>query len=114
MAAARRGFLKAVAIAPLTPAALVRAQAPPPPAAGAPAAPVPASGSEAIADALTEVVRREHGARLDAEALARIRKRILRRLEGAERLRRAARLGNGDGPVTAFDPLPPGAPEQRR
>lgn len=115
MAAARRGFLKAVAIAPLTPAALVAAQATPAgPAAGGPAAVPPASRSEEIAEALTEVVRREHGARLDAEALARIRKRIARRLDGAERLRRAARLGNADEPVTAFDALPPAAPEQRR
>jgi hypothetical protein len=116
MAAARRGFLKAVAIAPLTPAALVAAQAPAAgPAAGGPAVvPPPASRSDEIAEALTEVVRREHGARLDAGALARIRKRIARRLDGAERLRRAARLGNADEPVTAFDALPPAAPEQRR
>ncbi len=115
MAAARRGFLKAVAIAPLTPAALVAPQAPAAPAAGAPAAALtPPSRSEALAEALTEAVRREHGAKLDADALARIRKRIARRLDDVERLRRAARLGNADEPVTAFDAVPPAAPEQRR
>ncbi len=113
MAAARRGFLKAVALAPLAPAALAAPQAPP--AASGGVAPAPAAtGVEAMAEALTEVVRREHGSRLDAEALARIRKRIARRLEGAERLRRAAQLGNGDAPVTTFDPMPPSAPAEQR
>ncbi len=114
MAAARRGFLKAVALAPLAPAALAAPQTPPPASSGG-AAPSPApSGFDAIAEALTEAVRREHGARLDADALVRIRKRIARRLEGAERLRRAAQLRNADPPVTTFDPAPPSAPAEQR
>lgn len=113
MAAARRGFLKAVALAPLAPAALAAPQAPPAAPGGGAATPAP-SGVDAIAEALTEAVRLEHGAWLDAEALARIRKRIARRLEATERLRRAARLGNADAPVTTFDPMPPSAPAERR
>ena len=92
MAAGRRGFLKAVAIAPLTPVALAEAEVQP--AAG--------RGADALADALAEAVRREHGAHLDADGLARVRKQIASNLESAARLRAAARLGNADEPVTLF------------
>ena len=91
MAAGRRGFLKAVAIAPLTPAALAGAEVPP-----------AAAGDNPVADALAEAVRREHGAHLDADGLARVRKEIASSLESAARLRAAARLGNADEPATLF------------
>ena len=91
MAAGRRGFLKAFAIAPLTPVALAEAEV-------QPAAP----GADTLADALAEAVRREHGAHLDADGLARVRKQIASSLESAARLRAAARLGNADEPVTLF------------
>lgn len=117
MVTARRGFLKTVAIAPLAPGALVALRessaAPPSPpatavAAGAQATPSPA---ETVAEALSEAVRREHGAHLDAEGLARVKKEIANSLDAASRLRQAARLANADEPVTLFRAVPPGAPE---
>jgi hypothetical protein len=96
VAAARRGFLKAVAIAPLAPGVLAAAQDP------------PAARAEAgVADALAEAVRCEHGAHLDADGLARVRKEIASSLDAAARLRRAAALHNADEPVTLFQALPP-------
>jgi hypothetical protein len=102
VAAGRRGFLKAVAIAPLTPVALAGAEVPP-----------AASGDNAVAEALAEAVRREHGAQLDADGLARVRKEIASSLESAARLRAAARLGNADEPVTLFSATPPVSGEGR-
>jgi hypothetical protein len=111
VAAGRRGFLKAVAIAPLSPVALAGAEVPP-------VAPPVAPGDNAVADALAEAVRREHGAHLDADALARVRKEIASSLESAARLRAGARLGNADEPVTLFSATssvtPPLSGEGRR
>jgi hypothetical protein len=96
VAAARRGFLKAVAIAPFVPVA------PAPAAAGAGATPAADTGAGGVAEALAEAVRREHGAHLDADALARVKKEIAASLDSAARLRRAVALGNADEPVTLF------------
>lgn len=105
---ARRSFLKALALAPLAPEALAapqKAPAPPSPAP-APALPAPATGTatgtEAVAEALTEAVRREHGAHLDAAGLEAVKKEIARSLDGAAKMRAALPLANGDQPVTLF------------
>jgi hypothetical protein len=55
-----------------------------------------------VAEALTEAVRREHGAHLDPASLEAVRKEITRSLESAARMRSALRLGNGDEPATLF------------
>jgi len=105
---ARRSFLKALALTPLAPAALAAAPAalaqPPAAAAPVPAAPVaPApTGTDAVAEALAEAVRREHGAHLDAADIEAVKKEIARTLESAQRMRSALRLGNADEPVTFF------------
>ena len=96
----RRDFLKSVALVPLAPAALAP-QAPPPVAPATPA------GTEAVAEALAEAVKRQFGAYLDADELQAVRKKLLRTLERAERLRKAARLGNADEPVGRFEAVPP-------
>ena len=93
MTTPRRGFLKSLAVAPLAPAAL-RPQVPVP-------TPVPV-GHEAVAEALAEAAKREFGAHLDAADLDAVKKELARNLESAERLRRAARLGNADEPVNLF------------
>ena len=104
----RRSFLKALALTPLAPAALAAAAVPPAPAApaGAPAPPSPPAppptGTDAVAEALAEAVRREHGAHLDAAAVEAVKKEIASSLEGAARMRSALRLGNTDEPVTSF------------
>jgi len=107
VAAARRGFLKAVATLPLATPALA-AQAPP---AAPSAAPEPADSS--LAAALAEAVRREHPDRLDPAALAEVRRLIARALERASHLCRAARLTNADPPVTTFSPHAPEAETPR-
>jgi hypothetical protein len=99
----RRSFLRALALTPLAPAVLAGgapAQAPAPPVPAPPAP--PPSGTDAVAEALSEAVRREHGADLDAAALEAVRKEIARSLESARRMRSALRLGNADEPVTSF------------
>jgi hypothetical protein len=101
MPPARRGFLKSVAALPLAPSALAP-QAPPAAAPGAPPA-----GNEAVAEALTEAVRRQFGAHLEAGELAAVKKELTQNLERGERLRRGARLGNPDGPVSRFEARPP-------
>jgi hypothetical protein len=106
VAAARRGFLKAVAIAPLAGALA------PVPASALPAVAEPAGPD--VAEALAEAVRREHGAQLDADGLARVKKEIADSLESAARLRRAAPLHNADDPVTLFHAVPDTAGEGRR
>jgi len=123
MTTPRRGFLKSLAAVPLAPAAIgpqaapAPAPAPPPAPAPAPAPPpaaAPASptGHEAVAEALAEAVKREFGARLDAVELVAVKKQLARNLEGAARLRQAARLGNGDEPVNRFEARPPAPPER--
>lgn len=101
---ARRSFLKALAVAPLAPEALAPPRKPPTPAhpAVAPAPPAPAIGAEAVAEALTEAVRREHGAHLDAAGLVAVKKGIARSVEAAARMRAALPLANADQPVTLF------------
>ena len=108
MPADRRLFLKALAIAPLAPRALAPAPASAPLPATAPAV------TETVADALAEAARREFGAHLDPGELAAVRLEIARSLEGAARLRAAARLRNGDEPVCLFDPRPPQAEGRAR
>jgi hypothetical protein len=107
MTTKRRGFLKSLALAPLVPAALAP-QAAPPPGATAP----PLDGGAAVAEALTEVVRREFGVHLDAAELDAVKKEIASSLESAARLRREARLVNADEPVSGFEARPPATPER--
>jgi hypothetical protein len=90
----RRAFLESLAVVPLVPVA------------GAPPAAATA-GHEAVAEALAEAVKRQFGAHLDADELQAVRKKLLRNLERAERLRKAAGLGNADGPVNQFEAVPP-------
>ena len=65
-----------------------------------------------MAEALTEAVRREFGAHLDAAELDAVKKELARNLESAARLRQAARLVNADEPVSRFEARPPAAPEK--
>ena len=97
---ARRSFLKALAAAPLAPAALAAEPPSTPPAAAPPAA--AASSAEGVAEALAEAVRREHGEHLDAAGLEAVRKQIARSLENAARMRRALPLASGDQPIPFF------------
>jgi hypothetical protein len=98
----RRAFLEGLAVAPLAPAAFASPAVPEPPPAGAAAM----AGPEAVAETLAEAVKRQYGAHLDADELQAVRKRILRNLERADRLRKAAGLGNADEPVTRFEAVP--------
>lgn len=111
MTTPRRGFLKCLAVAPLTPGALAPQAAPvPAPAPPPAAAPAPPTGHEAVAEALAEAVRREFGAHLDTAELEAVRKELRAGLERGGRLRKAARLSNADEPVNRFEARPPGAP----
>jgi hypothetical protein len=110
----RRAFLKAMAGAPLLPAALVPvafAQAPSP-------APTPVASPDApapMAQALAEAARQRFGAHLGPGDLEEIAKTIDGNLKAAERLRVLA-LGNADEPVTVFEARPRkrrGAPDAR-
>jgi hypothetical protein len=94
----RRAFLGALAAAPAVPFAL---EAPP---AGAPSP----SSQEGVADALAQAAKRESGAELEGKDVEAVRRQIARGLEAADRLRAAARLENGDGPVNRFEARPPG------
>ena len=98
----RRGFLKALAVAPVARGAL-GSQSPPPPA-GTPAA---VSPSDSVSEALAEAVRRQFGAHLDAAELEQVRRELERNRSAAERLRAATRLVNADEPVTRFEARPP-------
>jgi hypothetical protein len=105
----RRAFLGTLAVAPLVPSAL-----------GPPAAPVaatdaaPPAGREAVADALAEALKREFGAQLDESELPEVKKKLLRNLERAERLRKAAWLANADEPVGRFEAAAPATKGGRR
>ncbi len=103
----RRGFLKALALAPVvTPGALGPQSALPPAATKAPDV-----ASDAVAEALAEAVRRQFGDHLGAAELEEVRREIERNRRAAERLRAAARLTNADDPVGRFEarpPVPPG------
>lgn len=115
MTTPRRGFLKSLAVAPLAPAAIAPQAAPapapaPPPAPPPAAAPTPPTGHEAVAEALAQAVKREHGAHLDAAELEAVRKELRAGLERGERLRKTARLSNADDPVNRFEARPAGAP----
>jgi hypothetical protein len=105
----RRAFLGSLAVAPLVPAALASQAVPAPPSTTA-----PASGHDGVAEALAEAVKRKFGAHLDASELEAVKKKLLLNLERAERLRRAARLGNADEPVNRFEAVPPGPRGARR
>jgi hypothetical protein len=99
MPVARRRFLLSVAAVPLAPAAVE------PQGASAPA-PTP-EGKEGVAEALAEAVKRQFGAHLDAAEIEAVKKELARGLERGERLRKGARLGNADEPVTLFEARPP-------
>ena len=99
----RRGFLKALAVAPVLTSGPLGPQSTAPPAA----MPATAAASDPVAEALTEAVRRQFGAHLDAAELEEVRREIERNRRAAERLRAAARLANGDDPVTRFEARPP-------
>ncbi|HSD28571.1 MAG TPA: hypothetical protein VLL75_14810 [Vicinamibacteria bacterium] len=99
MPVARRGFLMSVAALPLAPAAVGPQGAPGPAAAR--------EGKEAVAEALAEAVKRQFGAHLDAAELETVKKELAQGLERGERLRKGARLGNADGPVSLFEARPP-------
>lgn len=109
MSAPRRRFLKSLAAAPLLPAAIAEAQAPP--AAQPAPSPVPAPAAVApdpVADALTEVVRLRYGAHFEGtDDLDTVRGEIARNQRSATRLR-ALGLRNGDEPVTVFSARLPG------
>ena len=102
MAALRRGFLKALAVAPIVPGALAHQAPGAPPGQGTSASP-----PDSVAEALTEAVRRQFGAHLDAAELEEVRKELERNRAAASRLRAAARLGNADEPVGRFEARPP-------
>lgn len=102
MAAPRRGFLKALAVAPILETALARQASP-----AAPPQPAQAGPGDAVAEALAEAARRQFGAHLDAGELAEVRKELERNRAAASRLRAAARLGNADAPVGRFEARPP-------
>ena len=108
----RRTFLKAMAAAPLLPAALTdiaTAQTPPPTPSPTPDAPAP------MAKALAEAARHRFGAHLGPGDLEEIEKVIDGNLKASERLR-AVKLGNADEPVTIFEARPRrprGAPDAR-
>jgi len=99
MTTARRGFLKSLALVPLAPVALAPQAGPAPPPAG----------DAAVAEALTEAVRREFGAHLDAAELDAVKAELTRNLESAGRLRQTAGLVNADEPVARFEARPPAA-----
>lgn len=109
----RRTFLKAIAGAPLLPAAFVpaaSAQVPTP----APS-PSPAAAPAPLAKALAEGARHRFGAHLGPGDLEEIEKAIDGNLRAAERLR-ALKLENADEPVTVFEARPRrrrGAPDAR-
>jgi len=96
MPVARRGFLMSVAAVPLAPAAL-----------GAQGAAAPPGEKDAVAEALAEAVKRQFGAHLDAAELEAVKKELAKSLERSEKLRKEARLGNADEPVTRFEARPP-------
>jgi hypothetical protein len=99
----RRAFLKAMAGAPLLPAALVpgvSAQAPAPVPS-----PTPSPAPAPMARALAEAARHRFGAHLAPGDLEEIEKSIDGNLKAAERLRGLA-LGNADEPVTVFEARP--------
>jgi hypothetical protein len=98
----RRGFLKALAVAPVVPGALGPQAAPPP--AAAPGSP---GASDTVSQALADAIRRQFGAHLDAAELEEVRRELERNRSAAERLRAAARLANADDPVTRFEARPP-------
>lgn len=100
----RRGFLKALAVAPVAPGALGPQSAPPPAAAA------PALTGASVEEALAEAIRRQFGAHLDAAELEEVRRELGRNRAAAERLRAAARLTNADDPVNRFEARPPVAP----
>ena len=99
MPVARRRFLRSVAAVPLAPAALAPQSAPSPVATP--------EGTEGVAEALAEAVKRQFGAHLDAAELEVVKKELARGLERGERLRKEARLRNADAPVDRFEARPP-------
>lgn len=108
----RRRFLKALAIAPLAPAALVSAEGPPATPSPTPAPPVPSpspspAAPSAAARALADVVRARYAAHgFTEEEMAEIERGIDGNLRAGERLKRLG-LKNGDEPVTTFAARPP-------
>jgi len=97
MNAPRRGFLKALAVAPL---AAPSAEASPQ------AAPAAAASTPTAVDALAEASRALLGARFPAADLAEVKKSIEGNLKAAAAIKAARALTNADEPVTAFAALP--------
>jgi len=108
--APRRGFLKALAVAPIVPGALARQT--PPPAVATPAAQPAGPTGDGVAEALAEAVKRQFGAHLDALELEEVRKEIERNRSASARLRASARMSNADDPVGRFEARPPVARRQ--
>jgi hypothetical protein len=100
MKSPRRGFLIALAAAPLAPAAVASAQAPPVPAPP----PAPPADAPTLADALTEGARRLFGGQFPGTGQDEVAKGIVANLKAAETLKAARALTNADEPVTTFDP----------
>jgi hypothetical protein len=100
MKSARRGFLKALAGAPLLPGGTLLAQTPAP----APAAATPAEAGPAAAAALADAAERLLGASFAGIAREDVVKGIEGNLKAADTLKAARALQNSDEPVVAFDP----------
>jgi hypothetical protein len=98
----RRGFLKALAVAPIVPGALAAEASSPQATTQAPGGP-----GDGVSEALAEAVRRQFGEHLDAAGLEEVRRELERNRGAAARLRAAARLTNGDDPVGRFEARPP-------
>ena len=108
MSAPRRRFLKSLAAAPLLPAAIAEAQAPPAAQPAPSSSPAASAAPDPVADALTEVVRLRYGAHFEAtDDLDTVRGEIARNQRSAARLK-ALGLRNGDEPVTVFSARLPG------
>jgi hypothetical protein len=103
----RRSFLKALAAAPLVPAAFAQAPAPAPAAAPTPTpTPAPTDAPGPVAQALGQAVRQRYGSQLEPADFTEIDRGIEQNLQAADRLKSAVKLGNADEPVTLFEARP--------
>jgi hypothetical protein len=100
----RRGFLKALVVAPL--AAPSAAAMPPQAAPAAAAKPSPTATTPTAADALTEASRLLLGAHFPSADVAEVRKSIDGNLKAAAAVKAARVLTNADEPVLSFAALP--------
>jgi hypothetical protein len=100
---ARRGFLKALAGAPLLTGEALSAQTPP---AAPPPAPTPTAGPPA-AHALADAAERLLGGSFAGIPREEVVKGIEGNLKAADTVKAARVLRNSDEPVVAFDPRTP-------